>query len=100
MGGEMSFILSDPEPVVVFVDAIVMRQSEKALLVRLQDGEQGWVPKSRLLRLTTVKRAGDKGMLCIPYWLAQKKGLMDTGNPKKSSKKQAQSKSKRRSGHR
>jgi SH3-like domain-containing protein len=54
----------------------VVRETEKAILVRTADGDEAWVPKSQLVAEgTDVDGTGDVGTIAIPRWLAEEKGL-------------------------
>lgn len=61
----------------VELEVVVLRETEKAILVRTEDGEEAWVPKSQILAEgTTVSSDPDEvGTLSIPRWLAEEKGL-------------------------
>lgn len=62
------------EPV-TFEDVSGEHETDRGLLVRI-DGETAWLPKSQLSDDSEVRRAGDKGDLVIPRWLAEDKGLV------------------------
>jgi len=54
-------------------DVEVIRDSGKALLVRLEDvGDDVWVPKSALDASNDVWEEGDVGTLVVEGWLARK----------------------------
>ncbi len=55
-------------------DAECVRETDKALLVQV-DGLEVWIPKSQLRDGTELKERGDVGLLVIPEWLAEEKGL-------------------------
>jgi hypothetical protein len=65
----------------------VVRETGAAICVRgrglssdpfgLSDpNEEGWVPLSQLHKRSEVRNAGDKGLLVISTWLAEKRGLV------------------------
>lgn len=55
-------------------DCTVMRETEKALLVRLADDREAWVPKSQLVEASDLKYDGDAGVLRVTRWYAEQKG--------------------------
>lgn len=65
----------------------VVRETGAAICVRgrglssdpfgLSDpNEEGWIPLSQLNKRSEVRNVGDKGMLVISTWLAEKRGLV------------------------
>lgn len=42
----------------------------------LEDGEELWVPKSLLESDSEVKQRDDEGELAIPWWFAEKSGVV------------------------
>lgn len=67
------------------VEAI--RETDAALLVRgpglssdpfgvSDPNEEGWIPKSQILKDSEVQEVGDKGTLLISTWIAEKRGLV------------------------
>ncbi len=65
----------DDEETASFEKVRVKHETDAALLCRV-DGEDVWIPKSRILDGTDVERPGDVGTLVIPEWLAVEKGLV------------------------
>ena len=62
--------------IVTLQDAEVIRESDRAVLVRV-DGAEVWIPKSQIddaSEVWSLKNAGP-GDLVIPLWLAEEKGL-------------------------
>jgi hypothetical protein len=56
----------------------VVRKSDKAVLVEYCTVE-AWIPFSQILddsEIYNVSEPGDEGKLCLPEWLAEKKGLV------------------------
>ena len=51
-----------------------LRETDKALLCDV-DGEEVWIPKSQIQDDSEVTEKGDMGILAIPAWLADEKGL-------------------------
>lgn len=55
----------------------VLRESDKALLVRLEDGREEWLPFSQISEPDDYK-VGDRNVtISITSWLANQKGLDD-----------------------
>jgi len=52
--------------------AVCLRETEKAILVRLESGREEWTPKSHVVQSSEVQRDGDVGELRISTWLAAK----------------------------
>jgi hypothetical protein len=53
----------------------ILRVTEKAILVLLEDGDEIWLPLSQVE--PGDYRAGDQdGSLCITEWIAKEKGLI------------------------
>ncbi len=64
------------EDTVVIDDALVIRETAQAVLVRAE-GEDFWCPKSQIAdesEVFSLKNPGP-GKLVIPRWLAQEKGF-------------------------
>jgi hypothetical protein len=55
-------------------DARAIRETEKALLVELEDGEEVWIPKSVIDDDSEVFGVGDEGKLVVEGWFAVKQG--------------------------
>lgn len=58
--------------------ATAIRETEKALLVRLETGDELWVPKSQIHADSEVYDAGEHadGELVIAEWFARKERLL------------------------
>jgi len=52
------------------------RETDKALLVEFDDGEDRWVPKSQIHDDSEVYAADTEGTLIVKRWWAQKEGLL------------------------
>lgn len=59
----------------VDVDVEVLRETDAALLVLGPEGDEVWVPRSQIDDSSEVSEPGDSGVLVIPRWLAEAKGL-------------------------
>jgi hypothetical protein len=62
------------EPVEVEVDRVEV-ETDKAIMFS-KDGEEFWIPKSKISEDSEVEGLGDSGTLVIPWWLAEEKGLV------------------------
>ena len=66
--------MSDKEPVTL-LRTKCLRETEKAILVELNDGQELWVPKSQVDDDSEVYQKGDTGSLVITAWFASREGL-------------------------
>ena len=69
------------KPSVTVAVKIVQRETDKALLVALEDGQEIWMPKSQIMSGSEVSSEGDSGMMKISEWIAGEKGLMENKDP-------------------
>lgn len=62
----------------VELEVSVLRETEKAILVRTDEGKEAWIPKSQILveRTDVSPDPGEVGTLAIPQWLAEEKGIV------------------------
>lgn len=60
--------------VFVVEDAVVVRATDRAVLVQITDFDEEWVPRSQLDSETTVHDVGDRGRLVVAGWFARKLG--------------------------
>jgi hypothetical protein len=67
---------ADREPVRI-EHVTCTHETEKALLVIVDDDDTNeiWIPKSQVDDDSEVWKKGDEGVLVIPAWLAEAKGL-------------------------
>lgn len=72
-----------PEPWVLIANVVCIRESEKALFVRVpaldedHPASDKWIPKSQVnFDESEVKQAGDQGMLIVKEWIAREKGWL------------------------
>lgn len=56
-------------------DAVAIRATKKALLVRLDDREV-WIPQSQIHDDSEVYQEGDEGELVVARWFAEKEELI------------------------
>lgn len=62
---------------VEFEDVEVVKETERAFLVRLANGDEAWVPKSVIHDDSEVFEAegdGASGTLVLPEWFVEKNG--------------------------
>lgn len=52
------------------------KETNTALLVRHDDGEEVWYPKSQIHDDSEVYEEGHEGEVVITYWLAKERGLV------------------------
>lgn len=53
---------------------VVLRETDAALLIQFEDGNEAWVPKSQIDDDSEVYEEDHEGMLIITAWLAKQKG--------------------------
>lgn len=64
-----------PEDAVELPGVVVLRETAKAIEVRLEDGREEWIPKTQIAEGSEVTGDGDSGMLKVTQWLAKTKNL-------------------------
>ena len=69
------------KPSVDVVVKIVQRETDKALLVALENGQEIWMPKSQIMEGSDVSSEGDSGIMKISEWIAGEKGLSGGNDP-------------------
>lgn len=65
----------ETKPPVSFEDVTCLRETDRAVLVRMPGGQEHWLPKSQLDEDTEVAAEGDSGTLVISHWIAEQRGL-------------------------
>ncbi len=63
---------SDPESL---GDGHVIRETELAILVDLEEHGETWIPKSVIHDDSSAYQAGDDGEVIVQAWWAEKEGL-------------------------
>jgi hypothetical protein len=58
-----------------FEDAVCVRATDKAILVRI-DGKEHWIPQTQVHADSEVFSEGDEGKLVVTQWIAEQKGLV------------------------
>ncbi len=58
-----------------FENVQAIRANELSLLCSI-DGNEVWIPKSKIHNDSEVRAEGDEGTLVIPQWLAETKDLV------------------------
>jgi len=61
---------------VTIPDAHAVSETEKALKCEFGDSGGHWVPKSQIAARSEVKSRGDRGLLIVPKWWAEKAGVL------------------------
>jgi hypothetical protein len=56
-------------------DVTAVRGTERALLCRLDDGREVWIPRSVITDDSEVLDPGDEGTLVVESWFAEKEEL-------------------------
>jgi hypothetical protein len=56
-----------------FPDAVCLKESAKAIEVRVGSGEPVWIPKTHVRKTSEVQGDGDRGVLVISEWIASQK---------------------------
>ncbi len=60
----------------VYIDVDeVLKETDRAILCRLVDRSEVWIPKSQIDDESEVNHETDSGTLVISQWLADEKGL-------------------------
>jgi hypothetical protein len=67
--------MAKPAGTVEFDGVEVVRETEKAILVMIDDKEV-WLPKTQIHDDSEVYKAGTSGKLVITEWIATAKGLV------------------------
>ena len=58
-------------------DVVAVRATDKALLCTFSDGFPHWVPLSQIDELSDVREPGDRGVLTVNRWWAEKAGILE-----------------------
>ncbi len=53
---------------------VILRETDKALLVRFSHGEETWVPLSQIADSDDYKVGDTEGTMSVTEWLAKEKG--------------------------
>lgn len=70
----MTRYTEDRDDPVYLDEVLVVGQTDAAILVQYE-GEEVWIPKSQILSDSQVEFVGDRGILAIPRWLADDRGV-------------------------
>jgi hypothetical protein len=54
----------------------IVRETDKALLVRLEDGEEVWLPLSQISEPDSYREGDENGTISVTEWIAEQKGLL------------------------
>lgn len=66
----------EEEEDVTLPNTVVLRESDKAIQVRLADGATHWIPKTQIRETSEVQNDGDRGKLVVSAWIAEQKDLL------------------------
>lgn len=61
---------------VAYLSARCKVETAKAILCVLEGGQELWVPKSLIESDSEVTERGDEGELAVPWWFAEKEGVV------------------------
>jgi coenzyme F420-reducing hydrogenase beta subunit len=61
--------------VVAIEDVECIHATDKAIRVRLPDGDEHWIPQSQVDEDSEVWKQGDEGKLVITAWIAAQRGI-------------------------
>lgn len=64
------------DPIYLAEDAILLKETQKAVMVAFDVVTDFWIPKSALHSFTTIGDGRPKGKLVVKKWFAQKAGLL------------------------
>lgn len=62
---------------ILSINIVVKRKTDEALLAEDEDGNEVWIPFSKILDGSEIDEdsdVGDEGLLWIPEWLAEDRG--------------------------
>lgn len=65
----------DPNETEVFPACQGLRETERAVLVRLASGDEKWIPKSVIHADSEVYNGETEGQLIVKAWFVEKEGL-------------------------
>jgi hypothetical protein len=65
----------EKEPDVEVADCVVMRETAKALMIRVPGHGDLWFPKTQIRDASECQNDGDRGKLVISEWIANQKGI-------------------------
>lgn len=54
----------------------IIRETEKAFLVRLEDGDEHWLPKSQIADADDYREGDEDVELSVTEYIAREKGLL------------------------
>ena len=67
--------VSDSQFPIELDDVTLVKSTDKAILIRTEDGTEVWIPRSCVLDGTEITKEGDVGGLIVPSWLIDRAGL-------------------------
>lgn len=57
-------------------DCVCLQATEKAVNVKMPDGEEAWFPRTQLAKGNEILDDADQGTLVVTAWIAKQKGLI------------------------
>jgi hypothetical protein len=54
----------------------IVRETDKALLVRFEDGEESWIPLSQIADSDDYREGDGPGTISVTEWIAEQKDLL------------------------
>lgn len=56
---------------------LIVRETEKAFLLRLEGGAEYWIPRSQISEPENYEQGDEDVTISISQWIAEQKGLAD-----------------------
>jgi hypothetical protein len=56
---------------------LIVRETDKALLLRLEDGEEVWIPLGQIADADSYSAGDTNCTVSVTRWIAEQKGLAD-----------------------
>ena len=60
---------------VTISDVVCIKETDAALLIRLEDDTEHWIPLSQLSKDSDVSNEDDEGTITLTRWIAEQKSL-------------------------
>jgi len=67
--------MGKPDRYVTISDVVCIKETDAALLIRLEDGTEHWIPRSQLSKDSDVSNEDDEGAITLTRWIAEQKSL-------------------------
>lgn len=59
-----------------YLESECLAETDKAILCRLESGDEHWFPKSLVSADSQVTKRGDSGELAVPLWFCEREGIL------------------------